>query len=109
MDALDDERDVVACRRADQPFDQSVGDILDGFVAEGECRIGEAKQTVVETLVASFDEAIGVQDEQIVRAHVESRFWAGRFVHGERGRQGRSSQTTWSSCTSSGGGWPGFE
>src|SRR3954453_10146010 len=57
VDALDDERDVVACRGADQLVDQPVRDILDGFIAQRECRIGEAKQTDVEGFVASLDEA----------------------------------------------------
>ncbi len=67
VDPLDDECHVVAARRADQRVDQPIGDILDGFIADGHGDVGEATETLFEILVASFDEAVGVEDEQVVR------------------------------------------
>ena len=48
VNPFDDECHVVACCCADQRGDQLIGDLLDGFVADGDRDVGEATETLFE-------------------------------------------------------------
>ena len=85
VDALDDECDVVCRCCADQCGDEVVGDVLDGFVANGDCDVGEATEAHFEIFVASLDQAVGVEDEQVVGLHVELCFRPCRCINCEWG------------------------